>query len=269
MHNVFHNERRCATSLKRQVGLILAASLFLLGTLLCYAQSPMLPGFPPGVFQNRGALDAGGGSPPPTLVTSAKSGVGGNNTNTLSLTTATGNFCVFFVSVNLIIAADTMSISDGVNTWTFKANQVGGTNPGSGGVGADYMYLFYATALSSATLTETMTVSPGATVNYSEMSAACFSGVNATPFDGNASNPDLGNATPGAITTNKANSVIVTAYRTTGNPTGCDVTLTQIQLGSFAVTCYGSYTSIQTALAIPAPGGTTSNGSISVAINGP
>lgn len=54
---------------------------------LAFAQSPMLPGFPPGVFQSRAALDAAGGAPPATTLDPANKGAaitlsGGNLTAT-------------------------------------------------------------------------------------------------------------------------------------------------------------------------------------------
>lgn len=58
-----------------------------------YAQSPVLPGFPPGVFQSRGALDAGGSVTPATLTYESISSIAANGATTNFGTMTYGSGC--------------------------------------------------------------------------------------------------------------------------------------------------------------------------------
>jgi hypothetical protein len=97
MHNVFKNKREWTPGLKWFVGVTLALSLLALAALCvgARAQSVVLPGFPPGVFQDRGAIDGASGPSPAYsfIVSYAYNSVTDTNTQSVNFG-ATANYYV-------------------------------------------------------------------------------------------------------------------------------------------------------------------------------
>lgn len=127
----------------------------LAGLLLC-GQTPMLPGFPPGTFQNRAALDAGGGLPgPPSFTYQGNFGTAGSvqtqTTNTLTIGGSGPQLVLLAITNNpsgqVIKPLSSPTISTGGTCLPYAEEQVAG-----GGV-----YSTFLACVTSGTGTATVT----------------------------------------------------------------------------------------------------------------
>lgn len=213
----------------------------LLAWVLLSAQTPMLPGFPPGTFQNRAALDAApAGGVTLSLDGSVHTPGTGTNVATLTLsTTKTNNVIYVAIEANGSVASVV-----GSTLGAFTARATGA------------IVSFWALApsiLSSEVITLTYS---GGTTFISATAFAVNGAHTAAPFDVNASIPTISSfgvpADPLSATTTAVNTMAIGAFRMSGtsNPTNGsgwtpiqlngDFLLTEVKLlssaGSFSAT---------------------------------
>jgi hypothetical protein len=242
------------------------------------AQGVPLLGFPPGTFSNRAALDPPAGAAPPAIDGTAKttSGTYTNPNTTGTLTTSNGgsHLLIAIAAINGLQGnIDSVAITDsGAHTWTFLIDNLGDTTvtPIPVGSTANRILMFYTVVSGSFSGTVTGTISPGASIFYQEILAFAFSGINATPFDPNASWPAF--AISGALTglsTTHANDLVFGAVRGGGTvtpPSGW--TAAGNMTGDFVQAYYKTFTSTQSGLTIPDTS-SPNNGIVGDAIAGP
>ena len=221
------------------------------------AQFSVLPGFPPGVFQDRGALDGGSAPANNTAIDGyARSASGPDaNPNSATLTTVmSGDDIIVYAPVNgYNSGVDTISVADTAgNTFTFRANGTFGTggSPTSGGSNDIWEFHAHASGILSADVI-TVTVTPGVGVGYMEVAAFGISGSNHT-FDANAAVPAYSTSGVVTISTSNANDMLYLCYRIGGSiaaPSG----FTQIGVLDYGACYYQKVTSIQSGLMITNP----------------
>jgi hypothetical protein len=254
--------------MKRRFGIVFALLAVLVGANVGgvgqakaqFGGSP-LPGFPPGVFQNRAALDAPAAPFTPAIDGTA-SCTTGSSPCTFSLTTTKSNDLIVIACTNngsSPLTANTVTV--GGSAATYRTNPtVSPSNPLAGG-NTIYEYYYLASApLAAASIVATLTTS-----TYLECLAWGVSGVNfSTPFDTNASVPDgVGSGTM-TLSTSNANDLIWMVGRSdsglssSNTPSGW----TTLAYGAFSGAFYQTFTSTQSGLTVPDFNGAANNGAI-------
>jgi hypothetical protein len=186
------------------------------------------------------------------------------NPNSFSLQTVAGETCIVIIAANGKVATtDTTGVTDSAsNTYTFRVNSQNLSNAGANGMTLSEFSMHAGT---TATVTASAAITPGAGVTYLEAFAWCLSGVNATPFDPNGSVPSVGTSGGVTLATTHPTTFVTNSQR--DNPVACPSGWVPLQNVDFAQACYKLFTSPQAS--ITCADLNSNNGLICDAVAGP